>query len=100
MRLKDGDVVLYEEVATIGENGLPHIIMNMKKVKKAIFGGVRFFDKDDIVNYNYRVRYIFRDGEKIENCCYDPIRIGEETGSLELEASSSEELSSDFPQGE
>ena len=81
MRLKDGDFVLYQNPAVYKEKdglNIPNIEMEMVEVKKSVFEGVRFLDKENNVKYNYRVRYIFRNGEKIENCCYDAMRIMEE----------------------
>lgn len=85
MRLKENDMVMYEEVATIEKNDklkIPHLEIRMKKVKIVVFDGIQFLDEDDNLNHNYRVRYIFRDGNKIENCCYDPIRIAEDTEKI------------------
>ena len=78
MRVKGGDAVVYHNVATMGENNMPTVVMTMEKVIKPIFDGIKFFNEKDEVRDNYRVRYIFRDGKRIENDCYDFTRIAEE----------------------
>lgn len=83
MRLQNGDTVMYEEPSTVDENGKEHIELSVKTVKRAIYDGIQFLDKDDNLNYNYRVKYIFRNGAKIQNCCYDFLRITEENKKCE-----------------
>ena len=87
MKLKNGDFVFYEEEATF-ENGMPHIVMKVKKVKKTISEGTQFIDADGEVNHNYRVRYLFRNAERVGNNGYDGydyVRITEDNIKLKGE---------------
>ena len=86
MSIKIGDMVLYEYLTTLeGKSDIPTIRFEILKVKGIkIEGAASFIDSNDVVRDKYRVRYIFRKGEKdkIINEDYDEQRIAEETGKV------------------
>lgn len=90
MKLEDGDVVIYEEPAYFvdeehEENNISNVKIGIIKIKKVTNDGTEFIDEHGVVMYNYRVKEIFRNGERIENSSYDPIKIREDYATIRSE---------------
>jgi hypothetical protein len=85
MRLQDNDIVMYESESTIDPDGIPNVptvLMKILHVKKSVMDGIQFIDENNILRYNYRVRKIMKEKEFVDNCCYDFLRIAEETDKI------------------
>lgn len=83
MVIENGDFVLYERPAKIGENNIPTLVITILRVKSVINNGKQFLDKDDNILDTYRVSHIYHDNERIENPEYDFKRICEEQEEIQ-----------------